>query len=404
MNRLTVLFSAACALLAVSCKNNANQTPQTSDVTDEDSVRGPVVIRIDDIKPYYDVITRENIIEDVKYIPLETNEKSLIGGGNIYKIGGNYVVEDREVYFRGVKVFGPDGSYIEDSLIIGNGPSELPMSCLPVHDFINKRLLYFGSGKVIMLDLTTHKKSVIRADVSLDLSNMTAVLGNGDLISPDNSVAQRNNSEKGWHPLYYFLDSDFNVSDTVFSYRALRRLIEGKTEFTVLTSNQVYKSDRRILCRSLESDTVFEVNNDRSFTPAIILDIPENLMPTVSNLSLDSRDQKAPMFYIRDLFESKDYVFVTYQHAGLFYTGIWEKESGRYVASSAASFGSTVIVPVDNASYMYQYKIYCVEWETNTIVTSVPANVAKDQLPGLKPDDNPVVVEIKFKSPSETAH
>ena len=120
MNRLTVLFSAACALLAVSCKNNANQTPQTSDVADEDSVRGPVVIRIDDSKPYYDVITRENIIEDVKYIPLETNEKSLIGGGNIYKIGGNYVVEDGEVYFRGVKVFGPDGSYIEDSLIIGN--------------------------------------------------------------------------------------------------------------------------------------------------------------------------------------------------------------------------------------------------------------------------------------------
>ena len=105
------------------------------------------------------------------------------------------------------------------------------------------------------------------------------------------------------------------------------------------------------------------------------------------------------MIYIKDLFESKDYVFVVYQHAGLFYTGIWEKKSGKYVASSIASFGTTVIVPVDNANYMYQYRFNCVEWETNTIVTSITAKAAQDRIPGLKADDNPVVVEIKLKTP-----
>ncbi len=400
MKRVIVLLSVACALLIQSCRNNTNHTSQVSDTADEDSARSLVTIHIDDrTRPLYNVITRENLIEDIKYIPLETNEKSLIGDYDIYKIGGNYVVEDRRPFNMVIKVFGPDGRYIEDSLIIGNGPRELPVSGVSIHDFINKRLIYAGAGKVIELDLTTHKKSVIRTDKSFGFSFYTGVLGNGDFITSANEgrLTSKGNG-KDWYPQYYFTSSDFSRTDTVLSYKELARLVEGK-DVTIYTLDQVYSSDKRILCRSKESDTVFEVRNDRSFVPAIILDIPEKLFPTVQNMSLDSKEQKMKMIYIRNLFETKDYVFVTYQHAGLYYTGIWEKKSGTYVASSVASFGSTVIVPVDNANYMYQYRINYVEWETNTIVTSVTAKSARDQIPSLKPDDNPVIVEIRLKTP-----
>ena len=400
MKRVIVLLSVACALLIQSCRNNTNHTSQVSDTADEDSARSLVTIHIDDrTRPLYDVITRENLIEDIKYIPLETNEKSLIGDYDIYKIGGNYVVEDRRPFNMVIKVFGPDGRYIEDSLIIGNGPRELPVSGVSIHDFINKRLIYAGAGKVIELDLITHKKSVIRTDKSFGFSFDTGVLGNGDFITSANEgrLTSKGNG-KNWYPQYYFTSSDFSRTDTVLSYKELYRLVEGK-DATINTLDQVYSSDKRILCRSKESDTVFEVRNDRSFVPAIILDIPEKLFPTVQNMSLDSKEQKIKMIYIRNLFETKDYVFVTYQHAGLYYTGIWEKKSGTYVASSVASFGSTVIVPVDNANYMYQYRINYVEWETNTIVTSVTAKSAQDQIPSLKPDDNPVIVEIRLKTP-----
>ena len=135
MKRVIVLLSVACALLIQSCRNNTNHTSQVSDTADEDSARSLVTVHIDDrTRPLYDVITRENIIEDIKYIPLETNEKSLIGDYDIYKIGGNYVVEDRRPFNMVIKVFGPDGRYIEDSLIIGNGPRELPVSGVSIHE------------------------------------------------------------------------------------------------------------------------------------------------------------------------------------------------------------------------------------------------------------------------------
>ncbi len=71
----------------------------------------------------------------------------------------------------------------------------------------------------------------------------------------------------------------------------------------------------------------------------------------------------------------------------------------RMASLVTVRFGTTVIVPVDNANYMYQYRFNCVEWENNTIVTSITAKAAQDRIPGLKPDDNPVVVEIKLKTP-----
>ena len=399
MKHVIVLFSAVCSLIVLSCRNNANQKSQVGDAADVDSALSIVKIHINDrSKPLYDVITRDNIIEDIKYIPLETNENSLIGDGNIYKIGGNYVVEDRAVFYSGIKVFGPDGKYIEEHLNIGNGPTELPMNGCSIHDYINKRLIYAGSDKVIVLDLTTHEKSVIRVNESLYFHFSTGVLDNGDFVTPVNEGRLIDKGDgKHWYPLYYFTNSDFTGTDTILSYRKLVRWEEW-TDPSISTFDLVYGNDKRILSRSKDSDTVFEVKNDRSFVPAIVLDIPKKLFPTIEDMS-DSKEDKMKMIYIKDLFESKDYVFVVYQHAGLFYTGIWEKKSGKYVASSIASFGTTVIVPVDNANYMYQYRFNYVEWETNTIVTSITAKAAQDRIPGLKADDNPVVVEIKLKTP-----
>jgi hypothetical protein len=72
-------------LLAISCKNGQKSNQQSENTgsdsctVETDVYRGPVTIHIDDkIVPLYDTLTLNNLIESVRYIPLETSDSSII--------------------------------------------------------------------------------------------------------------------------------------------------------------------------------------------------------------------------------------------------------------------------------------------------------------------------------------
>ena len=144
------------------------------------------------------------------------------------------------------------------------------------------------------------------------------------------------------------------------------------------------------------NDTVFRINDDHTLMPSFILDIPEKLKPTIKNSEMDPLAKKNNMIYISYFFESQNYIFVCYKFQGLTYSGIWEKESGNLLYYLRNWNMNNYLVSLDNI--VTELPTGQIEWETNTIYSSVAAEKMVGILPDVKPDDNPIVIEIKLKS------
>lgn len=77
-------------------------------------------------------------------------------------------------------------------------------------------------------------------------------------------------------------------------------------------------------------------------------------------------------------------------------TEIWEKKSGNLVHYSQGVYVNGFFVSLDNITS--RLSTGQIDWGTNTIYSSVAAEKMVGILPDIKPDDNPIVVEIKLKS------
>ena len=128
-------------ILAISCKNG-RKPGQASDSAATDTIaveadvyRGPVTIHLDDkLVPLYDTLRMGEMIESVRYIPLESSDNALLDAVWIRKVGDIYCVISN-VFTNGVmKLFDADGKYIRDAFRIGRAREEvLRCSCSRSH-------------------------------------------------------------------------------------------------------------------------------------------------------------------------------------------------------------------------------------------------------------------------------
>ena len=93
--------------------------------------------------------------------------------------------------------------------------------------------------------------------------------------------------------------------------------------------------------------------------------------------------------------ESQDYIFLSYRN-GDEKSAIWHKSSSQMILQSNDGFSRNFRVPAsfDGFSGIIEVKQIA---HGNTIISAIPAGKLLNVLPGLKEDDNPVVVEIKLK-------
>ena len=95
-----------------------------------DVYRGPVTIHIDDkIVPLYDTLTLNNLIESVRYIPLETSDSSIIDAQRVRKIDDIYCVTS-DLQSSMLKLFDFNGRYIRNVFRIGRARNEISMLSL----------------------------------------------------------------------------------------------------------------------------------------------------------------------------------------------------------------------------------------------------------------------------------
>lgn len=350
------------------------------------------------MKPLYDTLSFDNLIENVKLVPLETTSNSLVNAGSPIKVNDHYIMLGGNPITPYVKAFNSLGEFVGDSYTPGRGPNETTMVYSVSGDNRNNRITLFGPGKILFHDLTTYETTGINIDDYNPFYN-PVWLTNGNLVvsvldeKTQSLSGEQKRPEK--RPVLYFLNSDMTVTDTIFTTEPVHRIIEGGTVGQIM-KNQLVSNGDRVLFKYMLNDTIYRVNNNHVLTPAFILDIAKNLKPSLKNSEMDQIGKKNKMIYIVDFYESKDYIFITYDYKGLSNFGIWNKHSGELVVHHNSFYIDAFYASFDGiTTELFTEQI---DWETNTIYTSVDASKMVGILPNIKPEDNPIVVELKLKS------
>lgn len=399
------LFLLVLFFLTISCKGgqkssgSCDNADSDSCIVEADVYRDPITIHIDDkIVPLYDTLTLNNLIESVRYIPLESSDSAFINAVSVRKIDDIYCVTS-DLQSSMLKLFDSNGRYIRNVFRIGRARNEIAILTLfiinaPGREIIASSVL--DSKFVIFnIDSLTYR-TVYNENFEI---NRPFPLGKGHYVAkPDNNRAVLGPTITETYdslPHLMFYDSDFNITGTVGDgakpWRDLETTVPPR-----LTTN-VYESGDGVIYRYAGGDTVFTVDADEQMIPAIILDIPDKLKPTTKQSETDPASRKQQMIYVEQFQLSRDYVFMQYQYGGKIHSGIWSRDTGKLLFLNTFPYGiNPVLISVDGFSV--QRNVNYLNRRDNVIITPIDASYLVGTLPGVKDDDNPVIMEITLRS------
>ena len=388
---ISSLLIVALLFAFTSCNNRKHV--QTVSVENREIDTNLVVYSFEN-PPLYDTLSYENIIKEVSYIPLETNELSYIGNVyNIETIDGNLLVCNGKYYpnFQ-IKMFDSEGNFIKNIFNIGRGPNEISSTLSWTCNDSTGEVIIMGIDKNLIYNVKTQEYSHYRpfesSDGSITCSKFIA-LDDGSYVG-FNGVRRREND---YSPFPYFLLFDSNMrlkkqySDNVVRYADMGHgpiLLHGLT-----------KSPNGALFRDILNDTIFSIRDGEIFEPSFVLGVPDDLKPNLSN-ETDSEKKKAKLMYqkIHSPFESEDYIFGEYRYDNKYFSTIWKKGNPKLLYSSIDDKLFGYWISVDGLTVFYSWLTSCIN---NTTYVSIPANKMTHIFPDLNPDSNPVIMKIIFK-------
>lgn len=379
---ITVLLALVC------CKPKAtnNQSVDTVQVQ-SDEFTLPQHLSFDD-EALYDTLSFSNIIESVRYIPLDNRTEALVANQSmIESINDKYVIlSGRRRTARTIKIFNQDGSFLTQPFQTGRGPNEAIMiGHFTGHDSTNLITISNMADKMLTYNITTGEIKGFRSNIDR-FSYITALpSGNYISLSVGYDVPGRPN------PVLFHHNQDFEITDSVSDMKdRWQRAIEGVTEGNSLRSHiKAYKDG--VIYLDMLSDTVFYVDDDLRFTPMVILDFGKK-QPTLHNSIYDSAKKKEEQIYIIDIELSWHYFFATYNYKGMYFESIWDLRTGKMVYSSHANVVGLFVKLNGFRGRLYGYGL-----SDNKIIAAVNALDLINDIPSLTPDDNSVLVEITLK-------
>ena len=392
-------------LLVTSCKNS-QKSNQTSSGFNSDTIssheipQGPFTVHIDDIEvPLYDTLRLGELIESVRYVPLETTIESTLGliRDIHYNNGCFYVTYGENMMNTRLKVFDKEGKYIREMYTIGRGPNELtnPLPRMVYNDLKNK-ILVQSYGEFLIVDEIEYKNKKIRFESTPTPGSVASLDNDSYVCTPLLYDHLPDQVEKGAYLLFY--DSLFNVIGFKADDKEHKiNEIEGRTSGPILRS-WLTQSGAKVLYKDMNSDTIYVVNSDMTLTPEIIIEIPDKLKPTIRESKNDFSEKKQSKIYIWEYYETKDYIIISYEFLGGLFTGFWSKAKGELVYRSFNPYDGNVINYSDTHIHGKLYKLYDIKANTNTLkIIAYPLSL-KDVIPDIKDDDNPVIVEFTLRS------
>ena len=317
---LLVIFS-----ILISC-TGGSKTSENSDSFVENDNQLLIHIFMEDILQKEDTELLSSIASEIFYIPLETNNNSLLKGlsRNIAYLNEHYVVNDTENLF----LFDKDGKFIKRVTQRGGGPADYTSLNNIIPDQGTNYFYLFTSRKVIKFD----EKANYIQNFSIDDSRKVGGLFVGGtyshgLFTPDKTMILGLHNMSVQHEdtatIYNALEIDTlgNIINK-FTNRSPRYVNMTAGQITSsITSLYLFNNDIKFL--DFGNDTIFSIVRG-SMTPYAILDLGKNKTNFILNLSANDDFGKGRELInssighrITNVFENKIYLFITLTKKGL---------------------------------------------------------------------------------------
>jgi len=392
-------------LLAASCKGGHKSNQLSSDVEGADSCtveadvyRGPVTIHIDDkMVPLYDTLTLNNLIESVRYIPLESSDSALTNASSVRKMGDIYCVTGGFPSSI-MKLFDADGKYIMDAFRLGRAREEVAEFTIYLIDTPGREIVAnsFFTDKYVFLNVDSLSYRTIYNE-NRNFRQLKT-LGNRHYVGfTENNWVARGSAIKETYdslPHLMFYDSDLNITGTVGD--GAKPYLDLETTVPPRLDSYMYASGDGVIYKYADADTVFTVDADEQMVPVIILDIPDKLKPTMKQSLMDPASRKAQMIYADQFQLSRDYVFIEYQYGGQILSGIWSRNTGQLLFLNKFSYSrNPILISVDG--YSIRSNVNYLSRRDNVIIIPIDASYLVGTIPGIKEDDNQVIMEITLR-------
>jgi hypothetical protein len=383
-------------LLMVSCKPKATNSQQNGNsigTVPVETERTAHVLSFDD-KALYDTLSYSNIIQSVNYIPLETRQEAFIGHrvNGIKRMRDKYIIMSRNGMTPSFKLFNADGTYYTDALTIGRGPIEMTFFSSYTFNDSTGLITFLDSegGKAVKMDMASLEKKRFSVTNGTKYARLVA-LDNGNYLSLATNYDSKRTADKPV-PFMYLLNQDFQIVDSLCDMvNREKKTIEGVTDGPEL---QVFLSQYPggAIYKDMLNDTVFFIDNNLHFKPIAIFDFGKR-KPTLKESNNDSWEKKMNKIYIRNVDVMDDYIHVTYDYDKLFYEAIWSLESGQLLYQSSLD-----LIGINVSCDSFHGRMPINNYIGNKLC--FPANAADliTVIPGLKPDDNVVLVEITLNN------
>jgi hypothetical protein len=391
-----VIISVEMLFLLSGCENKRKDSAETG-------AKLPVI----DVEYAFKHLNDEKMnfsefIEDITYLSMETNEKSIIGGRHdpVWNITDNYI-------FAGEQMFNKEGRYMRNLGQRGQGPDEYIGSRGMTVDEKRKEFFVYDNSKpnINIYDFENNFKKKIKVHPS---GSGIYSIGNGKILL---------SRARG-----YFFDNFFEYQlvdtekDSVLYTRDLGIIENGHEEKGVslgMDGNLIWAYNHQVSYYEFNSDTIFSLKEGIIDTPRFIVNTGKYkcTLDVIHNASRSDFDA-GNYLSIRPFFESKQYLFFGVRYKKTLYYAAYNKMTGKIRMSKFDKFFNNDIdggflwlfLSTMNGEDGYNYILPDVAKEKIDMLGKQNRGYSEEKnrklrefIENLEDDDNPFIVFYKLK-------
>jgi hypothetical protein len=399
------LFLIILVFICISCHQGDRQSfvvPQLADVAilKEAEADTGIVINVENFRKS---INASDLIAEFKYIPLETNKKSLIGYYNKILIHDEkiYIMDDLSA--QAILIFDMQGRFLGKIGEKGGAPDEFYQLAGMSIDRKQQQLLVYDNRKRVMMYYTLDGKFIRREAVPFSFYGSFAIEpSSGMIVSVTNKSARNTHLEKLDDYRLIYTDSVGNIKKTAFEYDdnadlpiAWSEIFENGKEllFYPQFQNKLYSVTDSTVNVKYEIKFSADVNQydpDKLFSFQNI-DAFNDYWYRVTKLDTRVAENATHLYFM--LSDKKERVYCFY-----------DKQTKNVIATKDVIFSDNWII---NFPVIYAYNdLFIATVMPGFIKLLKQVDIGNDKLPQelkdmidtLKEDDNSVLVLFKLKN------
>lgn len=341
------------------------------------------------------VDTFNELVDSVEFILLETHPEALLPDRYVFtKIDGDmFISGGGPIRMTPIYRFDAGGKFVNQLFHIGRGPNEVSM---PLGWHANEQLhqidFYGMNGRMVVTSTLSGEKYSVPTTMEQGIERIP--LGDSTFVSVPWLL-----SDVGGAQLHFF-DRTGNLIHTKTRNDELRGYSDRSSESVQVPPYESYRlwSDYHgdAIFHDIFNDTLYRIKNRHEITPHIVLHRSTLAPRPEDTFNATNKRQQA---YIFRTMESGSFVMVSYEFDGKTWRDVWSKRDGSlmiHAAPKEQSFPFDIFMPwrLPDGEIIALQVVYADREHAYGVMNALHASRF---MPGVKEDDNPVIVVAKLK-------